>query len=290
MNCSFRFRACAGALTALAALLTLQAAEIGPSNGSLVIIGGGLRDEAILKRFFELAGGLEAPVVVIPTAGGGEDYGPDWPGLRPFRRVGATNLTLLHTRDRQTADSEEFTAPIRQARGVYFTGGRQWRLADAYLHTRTHRELESLLERGGVIGGSSAGATIQGSFLVRGDTGSNAIMMGDHLDGFGFLRNVGIDQHLLRRNRQFDMLEVLEAHPGLLGIGIDEDTAIVVRGDRFEVIGQGYVAIYDSGRQIPPEGSFYFLAPGDRYDLKSRQATRPREVYQPLERVEEKKP
>ena len=135
---------------------------------------------------------------------------------------------------------------------MFFGGGRQWRLADAYLNTRTHTELLALLDRGGVISGSSAGASIMGSFLVRGDTETNTRMMGDHLVGFGLLKNVGIDQHLLRRNRHFDLIEVIEAHPELLGIGLDEDTAIVVEGDRFEVIGQSYTAIYDNQRQIPP--------------------------------------
>ena len=174
------------------------------------------------------------------------------------------------------------------ARGVFLGGGRQWRLADAYLNTRTHRELAALLDRGGVIGGSSAGATIQGDYLVRGDTKTNTVMIGDHLEGFGFLKNVGIDQHLLKRNRHFDMLEVIRANPGLLGIGIDENTAIVVEGDRFEVIGQGYVAIYDSNTLIPPDGPFYFLAPGDRFNLKTREATRPARVMRPLDRIKKK--
>ena len=76
------------------------------------------------------------------------------------------------------------------------------------------------------------------------------------------------------RNRHFDLLEVLEAHPGLLGIGIDEDTAIVVQGNRFEVIGQRYVAIYDNSRVLPNGGGFYFLQPGDRYDLSTREPMR----------------
>jgi hypothetical protein len=134
-----------------------------------------------------------------------------------------------------------------------------------------------------------AGATIQGSFLVRGDTQGNEIMIGDHLEGFGFLRNTGIDQHLLKRNRQFDLFEVLDAYPDLLGIGIDEDTAIVVQGDQFEVIGQGYVAVYDTGRLIPPNGRFYFLAPGDRFNLKERQAFRSIRRWEPLDRVKRKK-
>ncbi|MBD3414666.1 MAG: cyanophycinase [Candidatus Aminicenantes bacterium] len=259
--------------------------DIGPENGALVIVGGAMKDPVILERFMELAGGPEVPVVIIPTAGGADHYNQNWRGLRQFKRAGFENLTLVHTYDRDQADSEEFVRPIKKARGVFFTGGRQWRLVDAYLNTLVHIELWALLERGGVIGGSSAGATIQGSYLVRGDTKTNTIMMGDHTEGMGFIKNTGIDQHLLKRNRQFDLLEVVEAHPDLLGIGIDEDTAIVVRGDRCEVIGQGYVAIYDTSKHIPPSGQFYFLAPGDRFDLKNRQAYRPTRTYEPLDRV-----
>jgi len=262
-----------------------QDPEIGPANGSLVIVGGAMRDPAIIERFLELAGGKDAPIVVIPTAGGREEYGQYWSGLIQFKEVGATNLTVLHTTDRAAADSEEFVKPIQEARGVFFGGGRQWRLADVYLHTRTHDELWKLLERGGVIGGSSAGATIQGSYLVRGDTKTNTTMMGDHVEGMGFLRNVGIDQHLLKRNRHFDMIDVIKKNPELLGIGLDENTAIVVRKDQFEVIGQSYVVIYDNTSVIPPDGQFFFLAPGDRYNMKTRKATRPSQTARPIERV-----
>lgn len=264
----------------------LTPSDIGPENGALVIVGGAMQDPAILERFMELAGGPEAPVVIIPTAGGADHYDQSWRGMRQFESAGFENLTLVHTYDRSQADSEEFVRPIKEARAVFFTGGRQWRLVDAYLNTLVHKELRALLERGGVIGGSSAGATIQGSFLVRGDTKTNTIMMGDHTEGMGFIKNTGIDQHLLKRNRQFDLLEVVVAYPDLLGIGIDEDTAIVVQGDRFEVMGQGYVAIYDTSKHIPPSGHFYFLAPGDRFDLKTRQAHRPTRTYEPLDRVQ----
>lgn len=267
----------------------LTASDIGPTNGHLVVVGGAMKDPAIVERFVTLAGGPEVPIVVIPTAGGGDHYDQYWTGLGSFKEAGATKLTVLHTRDRAVADSEAFVKPIREARGVWFTGGRQWRLADSYLNTRTHDELRALLDRGGVIGGSSAGATIQGSYLVRGDSKTNTIMMGDHEEGLSFLRNVGIDQHLLMRNRQHDMIEVIEAHPELLGIGLDEDTAIVVSGDSFEVIGQGYVAIYDNQRLVDSGGRFYFLAPGDRYDMKARQARRRTLSDEPFSRIEEKK-
>ena len=251
-----------------------------------MIIGGGLGDTEIVERIIALAGGRDAPLVLIPTAGGAPQYDQYWNGQRPFREAGATDITVLHTYDPKVADTDEFVAPLRRARGVFFGGGRQWRLADSYLNTKTHRELFALLERGGVISGSSAGATIMGSFLVRGDTETNTLMMGDHVEGFALLKNVGIDQHLLRRNRHFDLIEVIEAHPELLGIGLDEDTAIVVEGDRFEVIGQSYAVIYDNQRQIRPGGRFYFLAPGDRYDMGSREAWRPSETERPLGRVE----
>ena len=263
----------------------LQAAEVGPTKGALVVVGGNMQDERIVKRFIDLAGGPDSPIVVIPTAGGAENYDQYWQSLRQFKDAGAKNLTVLHTYDRTVADTEKFVEPLTHARGVFFDGGRQWRLADAYLNTLTHRELQNLLNRGGVIGGSSAGATIIGSFLVRGDTKGNETMIGDHTAGLGFLKNVGIDQHLLKRNRVFDMLEVIRAYPNLLGIGIDEDTAIVVEGDQFEVIGKSYVVIYDNQRQIPPNGSFYFLAAGDRYNLKTREATRPTQRMEPIDRV-----
>jgi len=264
----------------------LGAQEVGPANGSLVVVGGAMQDLGIVRRFIDLAGGPDSPIVVIPTAGGAAEYDRFYPGLRQFRAAGATNLTVIHTNDRDEADSEAFVRPIQEAGGVWFPGGRQWRIADSYLDTRTEEELHRVLERGGVIGGSSAGASIQGSYLIRGDTQTNTIMMGDHEEGFGFLRNVGVDQHLLRRNRQFDMLEVMEAMPDLLGIGIDENTAIVVQGDEFEVIGESYVVIYDTGAQIDTGGDFYFLAPGDRFNMATREARRPANMARPLDRVQ----
>lgn len=159
-------------------------------------------------------------------------------------------------------------------------GGRQWRLVDAYKNTKVEKMLWAVLERGGVIGGSSAGATIQGSYLARGDTKNNQIMTGDHEEGFGFLKNVAIDQHHLARNRHFDMFAILKKYPGLLGIGIDEFTAIIVKGNKFQVLGNGYVTIYDGTfwsregsllKVLPEKKSlFYFLRSGDRYDLNAR--------------------
>jgi cyanophycinase len=259
----------------------------GLRRGALVIAGGGdrLREAGILQRFLTLAGGPDAPIVVIPTAGESAAYDSTWPGLSPLRDAGATSITLLHTTSRTVADTEAFVAPLLAARAVWIPGGRSWRLADSYLNTRTHHELKALLDRGGVVGGTSAGASILGSFVVRGDAKDTSLMVGDRVDGFGLLQSVAIDQHLLRRNRHFDLVDVIRARPQLLGIGVDENTALVVRGDWFEIVGESYVAIYDYTRRLDTGGEFYFLAPGDRYNLRSREAERSAAGSAPLDRV-----
>lgn len=267
-----------------------QPTTIGPAKGALLIVGGGAMGPELWRTFVERAGGSNAHIVVIPTAGEDADIPRDRTAER-LKALGVKVVTVLHTRDPKEADTEKFVEPLKTATGVWFGGGRQWRLADSYLNTRTHRELNGVLERGGIIGGSSAGATIQGSFMVRGDTRGNARMEGDHTVGLGFLKNATIDQHILRRNRQFDLISVIDAHPELLGIGIDEGTAILVQGDQFEVMGASYVAIHsrplpaasgatppvgDSTSTAPSpnnaalKGKFYFLGKGDRFDLKTR--------------------
>jgi cyanophycinase len=261
---------------------------VGPERGSLVIVGGAMRSPEIYDRFIDLAGGPDAHIVLVPTAGGGEEYDGFYQGMNDWRDAGARNLTLLHTIDPEEADTEAFIEPLETAGGVFFFGGRQWRLVDAYGGTKAEAAFREVLDRGGVIGGSSAGASIQGSFLVRGDSRTNTVMMGDHQRGFGYLRNVGIDQHVLRRNRQFDLIEVVEAHPELLGIGLDEDTAIIVQGDDFQVIGSSYALIYDNRATTGTDGKFYFLGAGDRFDLATRQATRPTTTQSPIQGVREK--
>ena len=248
----------------------IQAQEIGPTKGSLILAGGGLQGDEILQRFVDLSGGKDARIVMIPTAGSADDYDSSWHGLNRFKAYNPDSITLLHTRDRNVANSEDFCQPLKDATGVWFSGGRQWRLADSYLDTLVHQELKQVLERNGVIGGSSAGASIQGSYLVRGDTQTNRILMGDHEVGLGFLKNVGVDQHLLRQNRQFDLIPVIRKHPQLLGIGLDEGTAIVVQNDTFEVIGKSYVAVYEREHIDNPARPFRLLAPSSKYTMNPR--------------------
>jgi cyanophycinase len=250
-------------------ILASASSSSGPEKGALVIVGGGAIGPEIVARFVALAGGPESEFVVIPTATEAEKVDTKRVRERFVRTFGVKNVTVLHTRDRAEADSEEFVAPLKTARGVWYDGGRQWRLVDSFLGTRTQREIEAVLARGGVIGGSSAGATIQGSYLVRGAREGNHIMMArGYEEGFAYVKNVAIDQHILPRHRERDLIAVIEAHPELLGLGIDEATAVVVQGDRFEVIGKSVVGIYDG--QDHEGKPYYFLNKGELFDLKER--------------------
>lgn len=256
-------------------------AMVGPEKGALVIVGGGAMGPEIWNRFVELAGGpATANIIIIPTAGEDSSANSAPREKEKLMSLGVKNITILHTRDPKVANQASFVAPIGTATGIWFVGGRHWRLADSYLNTLAQKEFNALLSRGGVIGGTSAGATILGSFMVRGDTKGNSIMVGDHTQGLDFIHNVTIDQHVMRRNRQFDLIDVIKSRPELLGIGIDEGTAVVVQQNTFEVIGASYAGIYEAGQitdsakfpsgQNSSGGPFYYLGKGQKFDLQTR--------------------
>lgn len=267
-----RSKAAASIVAGLLALSgsAAQAAQAvkGPDKGTLIIAGGGKLGPEILGRFIKLAGGPNARIVVIPTAGEDAAYGQDCDCLKIFQDLGAKNLTVLHTRDPKVADTEAFAAPLKTATAVWFVGGRHWRLVDSYAGTKTEAAIKDVQARGGVIGGTSAGASIQASYLVRGAREGNQVMMAPGYEtGFGYMQGVAIDQHVTARGRENDLDDVIRKHPDLLGIGIDQSTAIEVTRDRFKVLGVGPVFIHDGQEQ--PNGGFYsLLRPGEGYDLK----------------------
>jgi cyanophycinase len=256
-----------------------HSATIGPARGWLVIQGGGQLTNEVRDRFVALAGGPNAEIVVIPTAEGDDQLDLAQMRLYLTREFGVRSVTMLHTRDRARANSEEFVEPLRHATGVWIDGGRQWRLVDAYLGTAVEKEIKALLARGGVVGGGSAGATIQGSFLVRGAPGTlsnpegdNRIMMAPgYTTGFGLLPGSAIDQHVDTRHREADLGPVIASHPELLGIGIEQSAAIVVHGDSFFVVG-GQAVIHDG--KTHNGAPYYFLSSGQAFDLKKRAAVR----------------
>ena len=271
---------------ALSAAATLAQHSSGPAKGTLILTGGD--QETGIKEFVSLAGGPDANIVYIPTAASSLRlpsgiiwewlYTDTLPANTPEFKVelaklfGVKNITILHTRNSKTADSKEFTEPLRKAHGVWLSGGNPGRLSQAFLGTRTLKEIEALLARGGVVGGNSAGAIIQGSYTIRGNPDKPVLMVKGRERGFAFLKNIAVNPHLPEAKRHNELVTVLDSHPKLLGIGIDEKAGIIVKGDRFEVFGEGRVAIYDNKKH--GGNWYYWLSPGDRFDLRSRTVNR----------------
>jgi cyanophycinase len=240
-------------------------------SGSLVIVGGGGMPKEVEEKFIALAGGPTAPIVVLPTANPTNGQ-PESGAGEFFKRAGAKDVTVLPQRTRDEVESPEFAAALKRAKGVWFGGGRQWRFVDAYAQTKALRLFYDVLARGGVIGGSSAGASIQAEYLVRGSPLGNTEMMCEGYErGLGFLPGVAIDQHFAQRKRFADMTSVMRTFPQLLGIGIDEATALVVQGQTATVIGRGNAQFYDY-RHGPPQGEkdYIVVKPGERFDLVER--------------------
>jgi len=263
-----------------------QAPEYGPPKGTLVIVGGGNAEgTGIMEKFIELGGGAEkGKFIIVPTAGGNRNQAGEVTVYNEqniiggWLKRGVKNVKMLHTHDPKVADTEAFVKDLKDATAVWFNGGRQWNIVDSFAGTLTYKEFHKVLERGGVIGGSSAGATIQGHYLVRGDTSGPNVMMTEeptHQLAFDFLRKSAIDQHINTRNRWEDLRDVMKKYPDLLGIGLSEGTAIIVTGDQFEVMGKWKVAIHDNTRAYQPwEMPFYVLQAGDVYDMKARRVVK----------------
>ena len=246
--------------------------RVGPPRGTVMVVGGGAQGPELYAKFIELSGGPDALIIDVPTAGGDSIYPAEWRGTRGLKAAGARNVLVLHTLDRRVADSDSFTAPIARAGGVWFEGGRQWHLVDRYAGTRTERAFHDVLARGGVVGGSSAGASILSSYMLRGARAGNATIMAPGYEvGFGFLRGVAVDQHVVARDRLRDLADsLLPRRPDLLGISEDEGTAWVIRGDTAEILGRNKAFVY-GGRDPNDSGvPFLTLRPGDRYDMGAR--------------------
>ena len=260
----------------LPAALYAQAPKVGPPRGTVIVVGGGSMGPEIYSEFIKAAGGPDALIIDVPNAGGAESYGPEAAGTRGFKAAGAKNVYVLHTRDRKIADSDSFVAVIKKAGGVWFEGGRQYHLVEDYGGTKTETEFRNVLARGGVVGGSSAGASILGDFLVRGARAGNEIVMApDYETGFGFLRGTAIDQHVVARERLPDLADsIMTKYPKLLGISEDEGTAWVIRGDTATIIGRNKAFVYGGNDPNDPGSPFLTLRPGDTYNLATRRVMR----------------
>ncbi len=247
-------------------LSTLSHAQksFGPEKGWLVIDGG--KEPllpAITSRFLALAGGPEAKIVLVPTAMHSSDKEEQ---LEIYKKwIGAKNITVLDTRDRAVANSETFVEPLRKATGVWFTGGTPEHIADAYVGTLTQRELNALLARGGVVGGSSAGAFVLGTAAVVPFKSAPSGPFAEVLKAFGFLHNIFIIPHVIQMNWENRMTEYMATHPGLLGIGVDAGAALVVQGNQCEVIGDSKVLLPNGSGAVGK--GYEVLSAGARFNL-----------------------
>ncbi len=229
--------------------------------GSLVIVGGGKLPPAVRDAFLELAGGKKARLVVIPTASNKADH-PELLTTPAFWKAqGVASVVTLHTHSRERANDPAFVKPLTQATGVWLTGGDQARLVEAYHGTAVERELKNVLLRGGVIGGTSAGASIMSGLMILG--GNPVARLGQ---GFDLLPGVVVDQHFVQRHRLDRLLGVLAKYPTYLGVGIDEQTGIIVHGHNLTVIGNANVRVCTSAVDKEPAG-IKVLKSGDHLDL-----------------------
>jgi cyanophycinase len=229
-------------------VLPILNAQESVKPGSLVIVGGGSIPDSIRDRFMALAGGKAAKLVIIPTASSAADVRAEDEGyLEPWRKYSPTRLSLLHTRSRQKADDPAFVKPITEATAVWFGGGDQVELMTPYRGTAVEREFKALLKRGGVIGGTSAGAAVMSDVMIEG--GNPKAQVGR---GFGFVTNAVFDQHFLRRSRVNRLLGVLAERPHLIGLGIDEGTALILTGDRWSVVGRSFVLACEVDKEGKP--------------------------------------
>lgn len=231
------------------------------SRGTLVICGGGETSDDVLHEFIDAAGGTQAGIVVITTASETADSDEIEEELEFWRRQNLARLTVLHTRSRETANDPEFASPMADATGIWFVGGNQGWLADTYLGTISEQLIHGVMQRGGVVGGISAGAAVMSSVMIR-----DGITNPEMGRGFGLLPGTVIDQHFLARNRQERLMGALAAHPGLVGLGIDEGAAIVVRGSRMSVVGDSDVVTCISASAGRPS-KVETLKPGSQANL-----------------------
>lgn len=258
-------------------------------KGKLVIVGG-VQVKSIVKKFVELAGGSKSKIVIIPNAGS-RPVESSLEQVNEFAEFGANSDYLLFTKE--TADADSNLKKLDDATAVFFLGGDQSDLTRDMLGTQLLNKIFDLYKKGGLVGGSSAGAAVMSEVMITGNELVNkdssrsfvTIEKGniETKPGFGFLKTVIIDQHFLKRKRHNRTISALIEHPHLIGVAIDESTAIIVNpDDTFEVIGNNQVLVYDatSSQNVREDNTgnlgitnmkLHVLINGDKYDLKTKQ-------------------
>ena len=250
-------------------------------------IGGAedkLDDKIILSTFLQLAGGKDARIAIVPTASSIEAAGERYKAL--FLGMGAASAEVVFIADREDANGGAPVELIQDASGIFLTGGNQLRLSAILGGTRAADLIRARNQEGAVVAGTSAGASILSSYMVAfGASGETPKQrMAQIVAGFALVPNVIIDQHFRQRDRIGRLLVLVATNPGLLGLGIDEDTgALIGANNVLEVIGRGSVTIvdgthlYSDVHQVKGHGGvtvsgaiLHVLTAGRRFDLATR--------------------
>jgi len=259
------------------------------NQGKLLIIGGAEDKEGeckILREFLRCAGGTKAHIVIMTAATSlpgevGDNY------IRVFERLGAEDVRVVDTQTPEDANNRDYLEAIEQATGIFFTGGDQARIISCLKDTKLDAAMHKRYSEGIIIGGTSAGAAMMPDMMIiEGDSETNprvdVVAMGP---GMGFLPGVVIDQHFAQRGRLGRLVSALLLQPAVLGFGIDENTAILVSGDEFEVIGESAVTVIDESEKLHDNidgllkdealaicgAKLHILPHGYRFNLKTRQ-------------------
>jgi cyanophycinase len=238
--------------------------QVAPARGHLLIVGGGPIPREITQRFVDLAGGRgNARIAVFPTASAVATTGPD--KVAELRALGADAFVVAPTR--ATADADSIVRRLDSVTGIWFVGGVQDRITTAIKDTRVERAVRDRFLAGAVIGGTSAGAAVMSATMITGDEkriGGNR-PPSDSSEGFitidrdniittpglGLISNAIVDQHFVRRRRHNRLISLVLEHPSVLGVGIDESTALDVRPDgSWHVIGSSVAVIYDARQSL----------------------------------------
>lgn len=256
-------------------------------RGVLMPIGGAedkMDDKIILSTFAQLAGGKSARIAIVPTASSIETAGLRYKAL--FLGMGVEQAEVVYIGSREDANSDEVIEHVNDATGIFLTGGNQMRLSAMIGGTRFEQVVRQANERGIVVAGTSAGASILSAHMVAlgASGGTPKLRMAQMVAGFGLISNVIIDQHFRQRDRIGRLLALVSSNPGLLGIGIDEDTAAIIDSNgTIEVIGRHSLTIVDGSEmfsdifQVKAYGEItisnaklHVLTPGRRFDMGTR--------------------
>ena len=259
--------------------------------GALLAIGGAedrFRDRVVLRRFIQLAGGTCARIAIVPTASSLPDAGEHYTTI--FRELGAAAADLAVVRNRDDAERDDWVRLIEQSTGIFLTGGNQLRVASILGGTRLVEAIRARQRAGALVAGTSAGASVLSTVMVAAGRGGSTPQqqMVQMSPGLGLIDQVIIDQHFRERDRVGRLVTMVSYNPGLIGIGIDEDTAALFSPDgSVEAIGRGSILVVDGARMRSnvyathssqalsiADIVIHFLSHGGCYDLRERSVTR----------------